>query len=137
MPVELHVYIEVPDLERGIAFYRDGLGLSLRRTFDAGWAELSGATVPVFLLGGTPRVSGSAPVPADPFARHWTPVHLDVMTDDLDAAVRRAVGAGALLEREIRQRRWGRIAALSDPFGNAFDLLEMGPRGYDVLLDES
>ena len=135
MTIELHVYIEVPDLERGIAFYRDGLELRLRRRFDATWAELEGAAIPVFLLAGAPRLPATLAAPAAPFERHWTPVHLDIMTGDLDAVVQRAVAAGALLERDIRQRPWGRIATLSDPFGNAFDLLEMGPRGYDVLLD--
>jgi hypothetical protein len=35
------------------------------------------------------------------FGRHWTPIHLDFVVDDLDAAVERAVSAGATIEREV------------------------------------
>ena len=53
---------------------------------------------PIYLLekaAGTP--AAGARQPRD-YARHWTPVHLDVVVDDVDAAVARAVAAGARLE---------------------------------------
>jgi predicted enzyme related to lactoylglutathione lyase len=56
------------------------------------------------------------------------------VVSDLDAAVRRAVDAGAVLDREIQSRRWGRLANLADPFGNGLCLLEMKGRGYDELI---
>ena len=55
--LEAHAYIEVADLERGIAFYCDGLGLTLKRRLGLNWVELNGANLPIFLLGNRPPVA--------------------------------------------------------------------------------
>ncbi|EAU69984.1 glyoxalase/bleomycin resistance protein/dioxygenase [Stigmatella aurantiaca DW4/3-1] len=68
------------------------------------------------------------------YRRHWTPVHLDFVVTDLDAAVQRARSAGATVEKEIEETKWGRIALLADPFGHGLCLLEFRGRGYDELL---
>jgi predicted enzyme related to lactoylglutathione lyase len=60
-------------------------------------------------------------------------VHLDFITEDIDAAIARAVAAGAVLERPVRDEAWGRIALLADPFGNGFCLIQFLGRGYDEL----
>ena len=122
--MEVHVYIGVTDLERGIAFYTQGIGLRLRRRLRANWVELEGASVPIFLL-----VSNR---PRD-FAGPWT-VHLDFVTDDLDTAVRQTQDAGAVLDRALQEREWGRMANMTDPFGNSFDLIEFAPGGYDNIV---
>ena len=121
--MDVHVYIGVTELEYGITFYTQGLGLRLRRCLRPNWVELEGASVPVFLL-----VSNR---PRD-FAGPWT-VHLDFVTDDLDAAVRQAQDAGAVLDRPLQEREWGRMANMTDPFGNSFDLIEFAPGGYDNI----
>jgi hypothetical protein len=99
---------------------------------------MRGANVMIDLLGTRP---GSAATPALPgarrdFHRHWTPVHLDFVVEDLDAVVASALGAGATLDREIQERPFGRMANMADPFGHGFCLLEMNDRGYDALLEE-
>jgi predicted enzyme related to lactoylglutathione lyase len=121
--MDVHVYIGVTGLEYGITFYTKGLGLRLRRRLRANWVELEGASVPIFLL-----VSNR---PRD-FAGPWT-VHLDFVTDDLDTAVRQAQDAGAVLDRPLQEREWGRMANMTDPFGNSFDLIEFAPGGYDNI----
>jgi len=118
--MDVHVYIGVTDLQRGIAFYTQGLGLQLRRRLATNWVELQGASVPLFLL-----VSER---PQD-FSGPWT-VHLDFITDDLATAVQQAQNAGAVLQRAIQERRWGRMANMADPFGNSFDLIAFAPGGY-------
>jgi predicted enzyme related to lactoylglutathione lyase len=134
-PLQLRVCIDVPDLDRAIAFYTRALGLTLGRRNGPHWAELLGAGCPVDLL---PVEAGTVASPASTavrdFARHWTPVHLDLAVDDLEAAVRRAEEAGASLERPIVERRWGRMANMGDPFGHGFCLLQFQGRGYDELL---
>ena len=55
--VEVHAYIEVTDAARGIAFYCDGLGLTVKRRFGPRWIELAGANLPVFLLADRPPVA--------------------------------------------------------------------------------
>jgi catechol 2,3-dioxygenase-like lactoylglutathione lyase family enzyme len=132
---ELRVCIDVEDLERGIAFYTRALGLRVGRRLGSDWVELLGAPVPVDLLAAP---AGSRPTPADArreYGRHWTPVHLDVVVTDLEEAVRRAVAAGAVLDRAIQDRRWGRMANLADPFGNGWCLLELRGRGYDEVAE--
>jgi catechol 2,3-dioxygenase-like lactoylglutathione lyase family enzyme len=132
--IGLRVCIDVEDLERGIAFYTRALGLVPGRRLGDGWVELLGAPVPIDLLAEPP---GSLPAPGAgerDYRRHWTPVHVDVVVDDLDAAVRRAVDAGAVLDRDVQERRWGRQANVADPFGNGLCLLEMKGRGYDELV---
>ncbi|HEX9048962.1 MAG TPA: VOC family protein [Anaeromyxobacter sp.] len=132
----LRVCIDVDDLDRALAFYTRALGLSAGRRQGDAWAELTGAPVPIDLLAKPP---GTAALPTGTralrdYERHWTPLHLDVVVDDLDAAVLRATGAGAKLERAPETRPWGRIALLSDPFGHGFCLLELRGRGYDEVL---
>ena len=121
--MDVHVYIGVTDLEHGIAFYTQGIGLRLHRRLRPNWVELEGASVPIFLL-----VSNR---PRD-FAGPWT-VHLDFVTDDLDTAVQQAQNAGAVLDRALQAREWGRMANMTDPFGNSFDLIEFAPGGYDNI----
>jgi catechol 2,3-dioxygenase-like lactoylglutathione lyase family enzyme len=132
----LRVCIDVDDLDRAIAFYTRALGLTPGRRFDDGSVELLGAPCPIDLLAKPP---GTAAVPSGTralraYERHWTPVHLDVVVDDLGAAVARAVAAGATLERDVSIERWGSIALLADPFGHGFCLLEFRGRGYDELV---
>ena len=130
----VHAYIEVADLERGIAFYRDVLGLSLKRRLRPNWVELEGANVPIFLLGNRPSVADlGAKKVLRSYDRHWTPVHLDFIVPDLDRTVARALESGASLDREVQDRGYGRIANMADPFGNGFDLIEFAAGGYAVL----
>jgi predicted enzyme related to lactoylglutathione lyase len=68
------------------------------------------------------------------YDRHWTPVHLDFVVDDIGAAIVRSVAAGARLEREPQDEPYGRLALLADPFGHGFCLIEFNVRGYDALL---
>jgi predicted enzyme related to lactoylglutathione lyase len=130
----LRVCIDVDDLDAGVAFYTKALGLTPGRRSGDAWAELLGAPVPLDLLAKPP---GTAAFPTGTralraYERHWTPVHLDVVVDDVEAALRRAVAAGAKVDQPIESRTWGRIAILSDPFGHGFCLLQLEGRGYDA-----
>jgi len=132
--LQVHAYIEVADFARGVQFYCDGLGLTVKRRLSPGWVELAGANLPVFLLGDAPAVAELGAVRARrDFARHWTPVHLDFIVEDLDAAVARLIGLGGSLDRAIQVREYGRMANMADPFGNGFDLIEFSGPGYDNL----
>jgi predicted enzyme related to lactoylglutathione lyase len=129
------VNIDVDDLARGIAFYEAAFGLRLgRRLFDGSVAEMLGAPVPIYLLEKSPRsdaIPGGSAV--RDYRRHWTPVHIDFTVEDIDAAVAKAVRAGAKLERGIEGFAWGRLATLGDPFGHGFCLLQFVGNGYDEV----
>lgn len=134
--MEALINIDVPDLERAIRFYEDGLGLRLsRKLFSGTVAEMSGASSPIHLLekreGSTP---GSTQIQRRAYSRHWTPVHIDFVVDDLDNAIARATNAGAQLEAGPQTFEWGRLAALSDPFGHGLCLIQWSAKGYDAAV---
>lgn len=132
--MQLLVNIDVDDLARAVAFYTAAFGLRVTRRFGDDGAELQGASAPIYLL---VKPAGTAASPASgatrDYARHWTPVHLDIVVDDVDAAVQRALAAGATVEKPARTATWGRIALLADPFGHGFCLLQFLGRGYDEI----
>jgi predicted enzyme related to lactoylglutathione lyase len=130
----LSINIDVDDLERGVVFYTEAVGLTPVRRLGGSVVELAGAPVPVYLLHKSPA---TPPFPGAgarrDYARHWTPVHVDFMVDDMEQAFARAVGAGARAESQIETFRWGRMALMSDPFGNGFCLIELDAAGYQAM----
>jgi len=130
----LIVNVDVHDLAAAICFYTAALGLRVGRRFGGGGIELLGAEAPIYLL---VAARGTAPFPGASvtreYRRHWTPVHLDFVVDDLESAVERAVVAGATVERPIERHAYGRLAVLADPFGHGFCLLQFEGRGYDEI----
>jgi len=132
--MDLLVNIDVPDLARAVAFYTGAFGLNVTRRLGAEAAELSGWPARVYLL----RKPADSPAAADDrrrYERHWTPVHLDVVVDDLDAALALALAAGARAETEIRVEAWGKIVVLADPFGHGLCLIEFLGSGYDEIIE--
>jgi catechol 2,3-dioxygenase-like lactoylglutathione lyase family enzyme len=132
--VELLINVDVPDLEAATRFYVDAFGFRVgRRLGDAG-TELLGAGVPLYLLA-KPADSEAAPGSAArrTYARHWTPVHLDLVVPDVRAALARALAAGARAEDDVSQHAWGYMARLADPFGHGVCLLQLEPGGYDAI----
>jgi predicted enzyme related to lactoylglutathione lyase len=129
----LLVNVDVDDLDTATRFYCAAVGLEVGRRFE-GAAELLGASAPIYLLSKAPGTRAAAG--SDDrrrYERHWTPVHLDFVVDDLERALARAEGAGASLEGGIENHPWGRLALLADPFGNGFCLLQFTRRGYDEI----
>ena len=134
MKPKVSINIDVADLEKGVAFYAAAVGLVPVRRLGDFAVELSGAQAPVFLLQkapATPAFTGAA-VGRD-YARHWTPVHLDFLVDELDGAFHRAVNAGARAESPIETYPWGRMALLADPFGNGFCLIQLDAAEYAAI----
>ena len=131
--MELLVNMDVPELNKAVAFYTGALGLTVGRRFGEEGVELLGAVSRIYLLA---KPAGTTPAPGARlrnYARHWTPVHLDFVVPDVDTAVERAVEAGAKLDEPAADRSWGRIAILADPFGHGFCLLQFSARGYDEI----
>ena len=126
------INIDVPDLPRGLAFYGQAFGLTLRRRLGEGVAELAGWPVPVFLL----RKDAGTLSAGDQhrtYGRHWTSVHLDVVVDDIEEALERTLQSGAVLDQGVRTAVWGKIAMIADPFGHGLCLIQFLNRGYDEI----
>lgn len=135
--MNLIINIDVPDLDAGIRFYTAALGLSHTRTLDNDTAELRGAVATIYLLlkpKGSAAVKGP-PASRDPisrdYGRHWTPVHFDIVVDDVDAAGARAVAAGAKQEVGHLDWRGSRCNSYSDPFGHGFCFIQFENETYE------
>ena len=128
------INIDVDDLDQATRFYQAAFGLKVGRRFGVDGVELLGSSAPIYLL---VKEAGSAISSTSPlrrsYERHWTPVHLDFVVEEIESAVRQAVDAGARLERTIATHKWGRLALMADPFGHGFCLLQFLGRGYDEI----
>ena len=134
MTATVLINIDVDDLERAVAFYTAALGLEIGRRLGPSVVELTGGTAPIYLLAktaGTP--AGPATDERRRYGRHWTPVHLDIVVPELEAALERALAAGATLLGAPATHNWGKIAPLADPFGHGLCLIEFLGRGYDEI----
>ena len=126
------VNIDVPDLRVGADFYEAALGLRLERILDGDVAEMVGASSVIYLLqkpaGSTANAGSSV---ARDYARHWTPVHVDFVVDDLAEASRRALAAGARQESACVEWLGSKCITFADPFGNGFCLIEFAAGTYE------
>jgi len=130
----LLVNIDVSDLKKATQFYVNAFSLKIGRRFGDDAIELLGLESPIYLLekpaGSKPFVDAKSTRNYD---RHWCPVHLDIVVASIEAAVDSATQAGASIENPVATKKWGKIAVLSDPFGNGFCLIEFTGRGYDEV----
>jgi predicted enzyme related to lactoylglutathione lyase len=125
------INIDVPNLAAAVDFYRAALDLELERVIDGDVAELSGADASLYLLERTPHSTATrGDTGFRAYTRHWTPVHVDFVVDDLEAAAERAVAAGARRESETAAWRGSRCITFADPFGNGFCLIELAGGRY-------
>ncbi len=129
------VNLDVPDLAAAETFYTEAFGLRIGRRLGPEAVELLGGPTPLYLLHNDAGSAATKDGDVRDYERHWTPLHLDWVVDDIDAALARAVAAGATLEQSVRERRWGRIAVLADPFGHGFCLIQFNAEGYDALVE--
>lgn len=128
------VNIDVPELDAAVEFYGRAFGFTVGRRFGRAAVELLGGEVPVYLLKkkvGTPVSEATSQV--RDYGRHWTPVHLDLVVDDVEVALARAREAGATVEGPVRASSWGKMALLADPWGHGVCLLQFVGRGYDEI----
>ena len=126
------VNIDVPDLEEAEAFYAAAFGLVAARRFGGEVLEMLGAGTAIYLLRKQAGSIGAGAAKRD-YARHWMPMHADMVVDDLERALASAIEAGAMREGEIREANWGRIVQIADPFGHGWCLLQFVGRGYDEI----
>ena len=115
------VTIDVPQLDEGLGFYRDALGLvevarpvATYVILDCGGARIGLIEKPA---GSKPAV-GSGDIRR--YERHWTPVHIDFHVDDFEGVLAAVLKAGAICEQKFEGGGRPPIAFCSDPFGNGF-----------------
>jgi catechol 2,3-dioxygenase-like lactoylglutathione lyase family enzyme len=125
------INIDVPSLADAIHFYHAALGLQLVRILDGDVAELAGASTALMLLEKPANSEATPDVgPVRRYARHWTPVHIDFVVDDITAAAARAISAGAAQETGCIEWLGSKCITFSDPFGHGFCLIQFSGDGY-------
>jgi predicted enzyme related to lactoylglutathione lyase len=128
------VNIDVPELAPAIDFYGAALGLKLNRIMEEDVAELLGASCVIYLLqnpaGSNPANSSTL---ARNYSRHWTPVHMDFVVDDVNKAARRALDAGAIQESECIEWNGSKCITFADPFGHGFCIIEFEGETYGEI----
>jgi lactoylglutathione lyase len=114
--------LEVADIERSLAFYRDLLGIPLKRELDHGGTDrwISGEHAALswhdsFFHFALYKSKGA--VTRD--------VQLGFPVGDLDTMHRLMVAADVLVDVEPRDEPWGRTARYRDPDGNSVSLTEV------------
>lgn len=119
----ISICIDVADHDQALAFYTGALGFELVKKGPE-YSELSADGTTVYLAprqpGSNPLITGEA---ARNYERHWTPVHLDVIVDDLDQCVSSVEALGGVKEGE-KHGDWGSVVFCADPFGNGFCVLK-------------
>jgi catechol 2,3-dioxygenase-like lactoylglutathione lyase family enzyme len=115
------VSIDVPQLDEGLRFYRDALGLEEIARPIATYVILKCGSSQIGLI---EKSLGTKPAPgADDvrrYQRHWTPVHIDFHVDDFEGFLAKALNAGARCEQKFNVPGRPPIAFCSDPFGHGF-----------------
>ena len=121
--IRISVSIDVANLKQAEAFYIDALGCKKLRDQGADMAVLSTGNCDIYLQEKAP---GTKPLMSDTivrdYQRHWTPVHLDFLTVDVDTVVKKVIASGGLHEGGD-SGEWGSIAYCADPFGNGFCII--------------
>ena len=127
-PVEttsVSISIDVPNLTDAIRFYTSALGFTESSAPVPGVAVLRAGNTKICLL--EKRAGTRASTHTEEKRRkepHWTPVHLDIHVDDLEAALARALDSGAKKEHLFENAKHGSAAFCSDPFGHGFCLIQ-------------
>ncbi|MEO1328278.1 MAG: VOC family protein [Pseudomonadota bacterium] len=126
--MKVSVTIDVPDLEAGLAFFAAAFGFAEKARPAPGYCVLARDGAEIALM---EKADGSSPAPGSEdvrrYGRHWTPVHLDFHVADFEAALARAISAGAVCERKFEGGAHPPVACCSDPFGHGFCLIGPPP----------
>lgn len=121
--IKISVSIDVSDLKQAEHFYMEALGCRKLRDQGADMVVLATENCDIYLQ---EKAAGSKPVATSDvcrsYQRHWTPVHLDFLTQNVDEVVEKVLRLGGLHEGGERGD-WGSIAHCADPFGNGFCII--------------
>ncbi|MBI3561578.1 MAG: VOC family protein [Gammaproteobacteria bacterium] len=118
--IKISVSIDVSDLRKAEIFYVEALGCKKVRDQGSTMVVLSVENSDIYLQekepGTKPLVSSRV---VRDYQRHWTPVHLDFICNNVDELVSKILKLGGFHEGGDRGD-WGSIAYCADPFGNGF-----------------
>jgi len=127
-------YLIFSDAPAAIAFYKKALGAEeVMRMADPGGkvqhAEIKIGDSHIMLADEHPEIQALSPKTVG-----GSPVSIHLYVEDVDAAVERAVAAGAKLVRPVADQFYGdRVGGIEDPFGYRWFI---ATRKEDLTMDE-
>lgn len=118
--IKISVSIDVSNLKQAEIFYVEALGCKKIRDQGSNMVVLSTQNCDLYLQ---EKEAGTKPLLSSEvvrdYKRHWTPVHLDFISENVDVVVKKILKSGGLHEGG-ESGDWGSIAYCADPFGNGF-----------------
>jgi len=127
-------YVIVDDAASAIAFYKQAFGATEVMRLPApggrvGHAELKIGDSRIMLVDEFPDMGGRSPK-----AIGGSPVSLHLYVEDVDAAAKRAITAGAKEVRPVKDQFYGdRLGSIEDPYGHVW---HVSTHKEDLLVDE-
>jgi predicted enzyme related to lactoylglutathione lyase len=120
--IKISVSIDVSNLKEAEIFYVEALGC--KKVRDQGsMVVLSVENSDIYLQ---EKAAGTKPLKSNDvvrdYERHWTPIHLDFLCDNVDEIVSKVLKLGGTHEGG-ESAEWGAIAHCADPFGNGFCII--------------
>ena len=118
--IKISVSIDVSDLKQAETFYTVSLGCKKIRDQGSDMIVLATENCDIYLQ---EKEAGTKPLTTSDvvrnYHRHWTPVHLDFLTENINEVVKNILQLGGFHEGGD-SGDWGSIAYCADPFGNGF-----------------
>ena len=127
-------YLIVAEAARAIEFYKQAFGATELMRIPGpggkvGHAEIRIGNSPIMLADEHPEMGARSPR-----AFGGSPITILLYVEDVDAVVRRAVAAGATLQRPVEDKFYGdRSGSVEDPFGHVWHI---ATHKEDVPLEE-
>jgi len=120
--------ILIPDYDRAIAFYCDGLGFPLLEDIDQTgsdgrhkrWVTIEPAPGLRVILARAEGAAQKTALATPMGGRVW----LFLATDDFPRDAARITAAGGIFEEAPRHEPYGTVAVWRDPFGHRWDLIQ-------------
>ncbi len=134
-------YLTVRNAAKAIEFYQRAFGAEERSRMPMGDGKIGHAEISI----GNSIVMLSDEFPDcgnhSPEALNGSPVGFAIYVEDVDAAFKRAVDAGATVKEPLKDQFWGdRSGSVVDPFGHKWTLLthveEVSPEEMKKRMDQ-
>lgn len=123
MPVKATVSIDVSNMEQAIEFYTQALGCEFKTKYTDHWQVVTAGSLDLHIQQKEAGTVAAADHLRD-YNRHWTPVHLDFIVDDIKPSCKAVEQFGGTVEKQ-QFSEIADIANCADPFGNGFDLIRV------------
>lgn len=115
------ISIDVSDMSKALKFYVEALGCKFKKKYSDDWQVVSVGSLDLHIQEKAAGTIGAADEKRH-YQRHWTPVHLDFIVDDIVPVCAEVEKYGGSVEKKALSEV-ADLANCADPFGNGFDLI--------------